>query len=66
MRELPMCGGKRAYDKKSAITAKNRRFKEDHIPLRVYECPGRGHWHLTHLDPFRGDNKPRQWKRKKK
>lgn len=41
------CGDKRIYDKKGAITAKNKRFKEDHIVLRVYPC--HNHWHLTKL-----------------
>lgn len=47
------CNGKRVYDKKGAITAKNRRWEEAHIALRVYECPGNYHWHLTSEDPYR-------------
>ena len=40
-----ICFGKRAYDKKGAITASNKRFHEDHVRLRIYPC--NGHWHLT-------------------
>lgn len=35
------------YDKKSANTAKNRRFQQDHVALRVYECEVCHGWHLT-------------------
>jgi len=42
------CHGKVIYDKKTAITAANKRFEENHIKLRVYPCPDCGHWHLTH------------------
>lgn len=41
------CQGKRAYDKKGAQTAKNKRWKEDHVKLRVYQCELEDHWHLT-------------------
>lgn len=41
------CNGKRAYSKKCAISAANKRFKEDHIKLRIYPCPKCGMWHLT-------------------
>ena len=44
-RENIYCSGKRVYDKKSAITAKNKRFNEDKVELRVYPCGN--HWHLT-------------------
>ena len=39
--------GKVCYDKKTAITAANKRFKDDHKKLRIYECPDCGYWHLT-------------------
>lgn len=39
--------GKLCYDKRSAITAKNKRYKEDRINLREYECEHCGCWHLT-------------------
>lgn len=39
--------GKPCFDKKSAITAKNKREKESHQKLRVYQCPDCGGWHLT-------------------
>lgn len=42
------CGKKVKYDKKGAVTAKNRRWDEDHIELRIYECDICGGWHLTH------------------
>lgn len=40
------CGGKRIYDKKGALTAKNKRWREDRVLLRIYECDY-SHWHLT-------------------
>lgn len=46
--ELPpadYCMGKRAYDKKGAITAANARYREDHIRLAIYPCGT--HYHLT-------------------
>lgn len=44
------CDGKCAYDKKGAITARNLRYRQDHVELRIYECNDNGysHWHLTH------------------
>lgn len=36
---------KQAYDKKGAITACNKRYREDHTLLRIYPCGN--HWHLT-------------------
>jgi len=41
------CNGKKCYDKKGAITAKNYRYHEAHIELRIYECPDCGFYHLT-------------------
>lgn len=41
------CKGKPQYDKKSAISAKNKRFRQDHTELRVYHCPSCNFWHLT-------------------
>lgn len=38
--------GKPCYSKKDAQSAKNRRWDEDHIELRIYPC--NNHWHLTH------------------
>lgn len=55
------CTGKKAYDKKGAITACNLRYKEDHTRLRIYPCGD--HWHLTkqlrgnHIDYKRNDKK---------
>lgn len=41
--------GKVAYaTKKDAATAKNRRYRQDRVQLRIYECPGCKRWHLTH------------------
>lgn len=40
--------GKVMYDKKSAQTAKNFRMKNDHVKLRIYQCPDCNQWHLTH------------------
>lgn len=56
---IPRCNGKVSYDKKGAITAKNRRWDEDHVALRVYQCMGT-HWHLTSLEPERGEDKFRK------
>jgi hypothetical protein len=42
--------GKTCFDKKSAVTAKNKREREDHETLRIYECPHCGAWHLTHQE----------------
>jgi DNA-directed RNA polymerase subunit RPC12/RpoP len=41
------CKGKMMYDKKTALTAKNQRYKESHMKLREYHCPDCNHWHLT-------------------
>jgi len=38
---------KPCYDKKGAATAKNKRYQQDRIELRIYLC--NGHWHLTSL-----------------
>lgn len=40
--------GKQAYDKRSAQTVINKRWSEDRVRLRVYECPACGRWHVTH------------------
>lgn len=45
--EVISCHGKPGYDKKTAVTARNKRYKEDKIKLRIYECPECGKWHLT-------------------
>ena len=43
----PMCEcGKIGYDKKGAITAKNKRWHDEHEKLRVYQCHGK-FWHLS-------------------
>jgi ribosomal protein L32 len=39
--------GKRAYDKRGAVTAMHAR-RAGGVLLRVYECPQCGRWHLTH------------------
>lgn len=39
--------GKVKYDKKGAITAKNKRYKDSHIKLREYACDDCNGWHLT-------------------
>lgn len=48
-KELRRCkSGKPVYDKKGALTAKNGRFRKDHVDLRIYPCNlGCGGWHLT-------------------
>lgn len=58
MQPVYYCCGKVIYDKKGAVTAKNKRFQDGHVALRIYEC--NGHWHLTHVAPHRGEyNKKR-------
>lgn len=44
-RDFCEAAGKVAYDKKSAVTAANARYKRDHVRLRIYPCGD--HWHLT-------------------
>lgn len=39
--------GKPVYDKKAAVSAKNRRYKTDHTELRVYHCNRCNYHHLT-------------------
>ncbi len=58
MLPVTKCNGKVCYDKKGAMTAKNKRWEEDHIALRIYQCEG-SHWHLTSLNPYKRDKKPK-------
>ena len=44
------CNGKVCYDKRTAVTAQNHRYHEDHILLRIYQCPECNHFHLTKKD----------------
>ena len=44
------CNGKTSYDKRAAISAANKRYKDSHIRLRVYQCPDGDHFHLTHKE----------------
>lgn len=41
--------GKQVYDKRGARTVVNKRWKEDHVRLREYQCSDCGGWHVTHL-----------------
>lgn len=43
--EKSICDKKKSYDKDTAITVANKRFREDHVHLRIYPCGD--HWHLT-------------------
>ena len=47
--QRPFCviSGKVCFDKKSAATAKNSRYHEDHTELRIYPCNHCSAWHLT-------------------
>lgn len=45
LKEEDSCQGKKAYDKRGAISAANKRWEEDHIRLRIYQH--HNHWHLT-------------------
>lgn len=40
--------GKICYSKKICETTANRKWKEDGIELRVYQCPDCNFFHLTH------------------
>lgn len=42
--------GKVQYDKKTAQTAANKRYADDHVELRIYQCPSCNWWHLTHTN----------------
>lgn len=46
---ISYCNGKTCYDKRGAISAANKRYKNSHIKLRVYQCPDGDHFHLTHI-----------------
>lgn len=41
---------KNCYDKKGAESARNKRWKEDRVRLRIYPCPACKSWHLTEDD----------------
>ncbi len=58
---LLKCNGKHCYDKKTAQTARNKRFKEDHVALRIYFHDKCGLWHLTSEEPYR-----KEWRYKNK
>lgn len=47
MAERQYCRGKNVYDKRGAETVRNRRWEEDHVRLRIYNCPRCGGWHVT-------------------
>lgn len=64
--EIPYCKGKVRYDKKGAITAKNRRYAEDHVELREYACPKCGGWHLTSQMVKRNKNEQIHFHNKRK
>ena len=57
--EIEYCNGKVIYDKRGATTAKNKRYDEDHIKLRTYQCPECGGWHLTHILRYSTYGKPK-------
>lgn len=47
-KEVPRCvSGKPIYDKRGAVTAKNKRMRDEHVELREYSCPKCHGWHLT-------------------
>lgn len=39
--------GKNIYDKRGAETVRNKRWKDDHVKLRVYYCRDCNGWHVT-------------------
>lgn len=39
--------GKPIYDKRTAATARNKRWRDDRVELRIYPCPHCRGWHLT-------------------
>lgn len=46
--------GKVMFDKKTAITARNKRWKESRVGLREYQCDDCGYWHLTRGSFYNG------------
>ena len=42
-----LCSGKRSYTKRGALSVCKKRYKENHVELRVYECDKGDHWHVT-------------------
>ena len=46
--KLRYCKDKPCYDKKAAISVINKRWKDDHVKLRAYQC--HDHWHITHKE----------------
>jgi hypothetical protein len=42
------CFGKQCYSKKVAETLKNKKWVEESVELRIYQCPICNFWHLTH------------------
>ena len=48
------CRDKVIYTKREALEAKNRRWREDRVPLRIYPCNWCNGWHLTSKNPYLG------------
>ncbi len=61
--------GKTIFDKRGAETARNKRWEEAHVGLRIYPCRFCGGWHLTSQvtekeDRYNGHKKKYQFRRK--
>jgi len=39
--------GKICFDKRGAQSSRNSRYNEDHVELRIYNCPHCNFWHVT-------------------
>jgi len=50
--KLPYCDDKPSYDKKTAVTAKNKRWKDNRVKLRIYQCKKCDYWHLTSTEYY--------------
>lgn len=46
------CNGKPCYRKKVAESVKNKRWKQDRVDLRLYQCKHCNYWHLTHQEDY--------------
>jgi hypothetical protein len=46
-KEICPAWGKVMFDKKDAVTAKNKFWNDEHLELRIYFCPDCAKFHLT-------------------
>ena len=53
------CGDKIGYTHHKAATERNRLERKERMPMKIYQCPSCGRWHVAHLVPLK---KPRDWR----